>query len=222
MGRMRTIDADEWNTRQARGGLYRLLARLWLSEVDPPLWQALHAPPLRDAFVAAGGVLQRLDEQDLRGRAAGHDRPPSGTAPADPSRDAILESLAADYCQLFVGPRAAALPVQSVWNDGRYHGEAVASMRAYIDQGGYPTARLPEGIMLDHLGVQLDVMGHLVQASAERQAEREPIAALPCKFYADHLAWADGMLETAVGRAETAFYRGIVTMTREFLAGEPA
>ena len=75
----------------ARSGLYRLLGRLWLREMDQDALRELGRPPLCDSFVNAGGVLPTNDDLEM------------------------IEQLAVDYCQLFVGPAGHLPPVQSVW-----------------------------------------------------------------------------------------------------------
>ena len=93
-------------------------------------------------------------------------------------------------------------------------------MRDYIDIVGYGTHRLPKGMMLDHFGVQLDVMGHLLSQSAAWRAEENRVRELARTFFATHLAWSTDMLEVAAARATTEFYRGAVALTRAFLDGE--
>ena len=99
-----TSSAEEAAQRSA---IYSLLARLWLREVDQQLAEQLNAPPLRDLFVEAGGVL------------------PSGIG------GGALEQLAADYCQLLVGPKNHLPPYQSVWQSGQFCGTPTESMARY-------------------------------------------------------------------------------------------
>ena len=50
----------------ARSATYRLLARLWLREVEAQLLRELQSPPLRDSFLEAGdspGTQQLADSQ---------------------------------------------------------------------------------------------------------------------------------------------------------------
>ncbi len=180
----------------ACSGTYRLLARLWLREVDRELLQRLCSPPLCDAFVEAGGIL-----------------------PADVD-DATIEQLAVDYCQLFIGPANHLPPFQSVWQTGQFQGATAASMKTFVDVVGYNTVALPSGTMLDHLGVQLDVMGHILGQIATWQPEREGlnhVLELADSYFDMHLTWPAKLLEIAAPRATTQFYRSTIMLTGALL-----
>jgi len=180
--------------RLARGGLYRLLARLWLREVDGPLLQQLGKGELGAAYVAAGGWL-----------------PPLATAD-------IVEDLEIDFCQLFLGPTQHLPPYQSVWQDGKLEGQACQSMRDFADVIRYDLAEAAPGIMPDHLGLQLDLMGHVT--ASERVEDSGALDEWEDAFFAMHLGWPGPLLEAAEDRAETAFYVSLVSMTRGFLRSE--
>ncbi len=180
----------------ARSGTYRLLARLWLREVDRDLVRELRAPPLSHSFVEAGGVLPIGDD------------------------DLAIEQLAIDYCRLFVGPTDHLPPYQSVWQNGQFQGTTIASMETFIDVVGYDVDTLPSGIMRDHLGVQLDVMGHILSQFSTRESEpdlHDLRSDLALKFFTAHLRWANELLDAAAQRATSDFYRSTVTLTRGFL-----
>jgi TorA maturation chaperone TorD len=188
----------------SRSGTYRLLARLWLREVDLDLLQELRQAPLRDSFVAAGGVLPEYERD------------------ASDSKTTI-ENLAIAYCRLFVGPANHLPPFQSVWQAGQFQGTATASMREMIDVVGYDVVPLPGGVMLDHLGVQLDVMGNLLEQLSSWPAEAgscDQVWELADSFYAKHLLWPADLLATAARQAEDDFYRSFIMLTREFLKSE--
>jgi TorA maturation chaperone TorD len=183
----------------SRCGTYRLLARLWLREVDLVVLQELCRPPLRDTFVAAGGIL-----------------PPDDSG-------ATIENLAIAYCKLFVGPANHLPPFQSVWQDGQFQGAVTASMREMIEIVGYDVDRLPGGVMLDHFGVQLNVMGHILDIITSWPSDAEslgPVWELANTFFAAHLLWPTDMLEAAMRLADDDFYRSTIMLTREFLKSE--
>jgi TorA maturation chaperone TorD len=183
----------------ARSGTYRLLARLWLREVDRDLVRELRSPPLCDSFVAAGGILP-----------AGDDEP-------------TIEQLAIAYCRLFAGPADHLPPFQSVWKTDQFQGTATASMKNFIEVVGYDTKQLPSGMMLDHLGVQLDVMRHILAQVSTWQSDTESLGQvleLADSFFARHLLWPAELLEAAMRRAPSGFYRSLVVLTREFLKSE--
>ena len=176
--------------------MYRLLARLWLSEVDENLLQNLLASPLRNSFVAAGGIL-----------------------PAT-SGDQTVEQLSIDYCQLFIGPTDHLPPYQSVWQFGQFQGTTTVSMKRFIQIAGYDSEALPSGIILDHLGVQLDVMGHVLDEVVSEPSNSRAvttISEIANSYFAIHLRWPAELLAVAERRATTEFYRSVIEMTREFL-----
>ena len=172
--------------------MYRLLGRFWLREVDRELLRALRSPPLREAFTDAGGVLPAGDD------------------------DGTIEQLAIDYCRLFIGPTGHLPPYQSVWQGGQLQGTTAASMARFIDVVRYDTGRLPRGMMLDHLGVQLDVMGHILSQLTTGQIEKD-LSALAATFFRTHLTWTADFLNIAPQRATTDFYRSTLALTRVFL-----
>mgnify|MGYP002626373304 CR=1 FL=1 len=175
----------------ARSGMYRLLARIWLREVDQSLLQQLASAEMRDAFVGAGGAL-----------------------PADDS-DETIEELAIDYCQLFLGPKDHLPPFQSVWQSGQFEATDSESMQQFIEVVRYDSSHIPQGTMPDHLGLQLDLMAHLLGSSPGEEVQE-----VASYFFARHLQWPDGLLERASHLAKTDFYRSAVSLTREFLAAE--
>ena len=182
----------------ARSRVYGLLSRLWLREVDRSLLQELRSPALRDALKNAGGHAPVGDEERL------------------------IEELAVDYCQLFIGPSQHLPPFQSVWQSGQFQSATTASMKSFIEVIHYDVDRLPPGLMLDHLGVQLDVMGCLLEKLSIWPAGAEDLdqgVELAKAFFERHLKWP-GLLEAAVQRAETEFYRSSIAMTRDFLESE--
>lgn len=175
-------------------GMYRQLARLWLREVDEQLLSHLLEPPLYDVFTAAGGAL------------------PDGV-------DAVtLEELAVDYCQLLVGPANHLPPYQSVWQRGQFQSEPADSMQRYAAAIGYES----DGLMFDHLGVQLDVMSHLLDGGPESQQHSEAVFRRAAEYLAEHLSWATPLLEAANQRATTEFFRATIGMTRDSLQSEMA
>ena len=173
-------------------GTYRLLARLWIREVDEQLLTFLLAPQLCDVFTAAGGTL------------------PVNVAPS------TLEELAVDYCQLFLGPANHLPPFQSVWQRGQFQSQSAESMRPYVSAAGYETG----GLMFDHLGVQLDVMGRLLDIGLASVQHSDDVFDMTATYFAEHLTWVAPLFEAAINRAETDFYRSTIRMTRDFLSSE--
>ncbi len=196
--------SDRLKDAAATAGMYRLLAHIWSREVDATFLQQLDSQPLRGAFTSAGGVVPEHHDPET------------------------IESLAIDYCQLFVGPKDHLPPVQSVWQTGQLESSTTTSMRSFMEVVGYERDQLPRGQMHDHLGVQLDVMGHIMfQLSSfkEDQIEADPqkvsqIKELVDSYFTLHLTWPERLLEIAESRATTDFYRSIMNLTRGFLQSE--
>lgn len=180
----------------ARSNIYRLLARLWQREVNTDLLRVLRTPALSEAFVAVGGVL-----------------------PDDDS--ATIEQLAIDYCQLFVGPTNHLPPFQSVWEIGQLDGTRTVSMQQFCEIVGYDTNQLPSGMLLDHLGVQLDVMAHILQLVSECEHDHlEDLLELGRCYFFEHLLWTTDLLAAAEAQAATEFYRSLAMLTHQFLDSE--
>lgn len=173
---------------QATARVYQLLARCWLREIDMPLLEQLSQAPLADAFRAVGGE-----------------------PPANHSLE-TLEGLAFDYCQLFLGPANHLPPYQSVWTRGQFQAAPTESMARFVDLAGCSPSRWDA--MLDHLGVQLDLMQMILTASA---ATEPPSPEIATSFFTAHLRWPEPLLAAAEQRAHTSFYRSLVVVTRDFL-----
>jgi len=131
-----------------------------------------------------------------------------GVTPPDPAAE---PDLAAEYCALFLHPEGALPPVQSLWTEGRYDGDAAVRVRSIAAAAGLSPS--PGGAPPDHLGCILVLWAELVDA-------REDLATLLAR---DHLAWAATALAPAVRRG--GFYgevaRAVVELT-QVLAEEAA
>lgn len=185
-------ERTEAGTREleARAGVYELLSRLWLYEVEAELLADLTSGPLAAAWSEFGG----------------------------PSIEASqLDDLAVEYCRLFVGPRDQVPPFQSVWETGQHGGEAVASMRECLELLSEPVPKLDE--IPDHLGVQLFLMGVFLRCLAADPTS-EDLQDIVEGFAAEHLNWPTKMLDAAAAHSETEFYGFLIETTRQFLEME--
>jgi len=194
-----TTSCSETNETMALAGLYGLLARLWLREVDAALLEQLRSPALCEIFMQAGGSLPGKET------------------------DRAVAELATDYCQLFIGPTEHLPPFQSVWQSGQFQSEATTSMRRWSKVTHYKPAPSAMATMPDHLGVQLDVMGRIVGGcfGAEGTSNRNGSAdAVAQSFFHHHLSWPTPLLELAIRRTKSTFYRSMIEMTRVFLESE--
>jgi len=180
----------------AASGVFRLLGRLWFRELDQQMVEQLRSEPLCTSYQQAGGSL-----------------PEPG--------DVSLEEYAIDYCQLFVGPKGHAPPVQSVWTAGKFQDDTVVSMRRYLGLLGDLDCWSPAESIVDQLGIQLDVMGVILaemEASRTTAPERfSSLQELAGSFFREHLCWPAKLFETCQSRAQTGFYRDLIGMTECFL-----
>lgn len=175
---------------EARAGVYELLSRLWLYEVDAGLQGELTDGSLADGWKELGGPTIEGSQ---------------------------LEGLATEYCRLFVGPRDHVAPFQSVWQTGQHGSEAVASMNEYLEMLSEPVAKLQD--IPDHLGVQLLMMGVFLRCVAGTPASQD-LRDLTTTFFAEHLAWPDAMLTAAGAKSESPFYQFLIEATADFLRDE--
>ena len=162
----------------------RFLGQLWVRELDAATLSKLNQPGVRAAFEELGGsVPDNIDE-------------------------ASLETLATDYCQLLVGPTDQLTPVQSIWENQQFEGEAAASMKRYFQLlDGYQ----PPLSIVDHLGVQLDFAAQLVLAAEAEPKAREIVL----QYASDHLQWSNDILDRIGEKAETDFYRSLARVTQQ-------
>lgn len=196
--------SDSQHSRQTvqpeQAAVYHLLSRLWDREVDADLLRALQSGELGTAYVEAGGIIPKgEDEQSL------------------------LEDLAIDYCQLFLGPTGHLPPYQSVWEEDQFNGRIVLSLKQYLGTIGYPMQETDRQT-LDALSVELSAMGYLLEQMSDWEGPYERDQAdlldLAGRFFHAHLAWSEPLLQRAQVRARTDFYRGMVRLTANFLAAE--
>jgi TorA maturation chaperone TorD len=178
-------------------GVYQLLSRLWLREADSELVQFLRSSPIRPLFVQAGGVVPEDDEN-------------------------VIDELAIDYCQLFLGPADHLPPYQSVWQTGQFQSQTSAAMQEFIDLVPFELEAQAENVMPDHLGLQLEIMSGILNriATAGHGTDREVMMEVARIFFDRHLTWSHQLLRAVVDRAGSDFYRSVARLTDEFLRSE--
>ena len=176
----------------AASGVYALLARLWMREVDHDLIQLLDGTELGDAFRAAGGTIPRVAE---------------------------LDELATEYCRLLIGPRNHLPPLQSVWARGELQSEITTSVQDFAQAVNYQTEPGQATTMLDHLAVQLEIMAIATRLLAGDSQHDDGIA-LAREFFRRHLSWPQPLLAAISAGARHAFFDSAARMTADFLAEE--
>jgi TorA maturation chaperone TorD len=184
----KTVTEESLDELVAASAAYQLLARLWLREVDIAMLRLISQSALAECFTL--------------------DTVPSG-------RDSdLIDHLAGDYCQLFIGPAGHLPPFQSVWEAGQFQSSAAASMSQFIDVTGYDDSS--QGTMADHLGVQLGVMGLISRQCADRQSNLEELSQLmelKRAYFMRHLTWTEELLQQAIRKAESEFYESVLLTT---------
>ena len=172
--------------------VYSLLARLWIREVDNPLLIGMSQEPLASALERVGLVF--------------------------PTES--VEQLATEYCALFIGPKNALLPMQSVWQKTQLESQSASSVASFAGLIGYA---LPAPALWDHLGVQLDLMSHFVLAThfhENTDDERDVAREVARSFFERHLNWVSPLLLATSKRARLPLYRALAEVTQQFLVME--
>lgn len=197
----------------ARANLYRLLARIYILEVDRPLLAALQAmafpdfaanPELREGYVLLQDFLARATEADL-------------------------EDLAADYAGIFlaagVAQGLAAFPYESVYVSKTRmvgQGSRVRVAALYAARGLALACDLPK-TPEDHVALELEYMACLCRELAETAANAEALLKEQKVFLTTHLMnWIPLFCRDMGKYAQTDFYRAIGKITAGFLQLEQA
>jgi TorA maturation chaperone TorD len=174
------------------GMVAMLLGDIWKHELKSELLQRLRSETFADALTQIGVDVSELDGED----------------------ETVLETLDIDYCKILVGPANAHSPVQSVWAENRYHGDAFASSQKFyellVDRTESEIAAHQS--MADHFGMQLHFLGQSLCAAASDDA-----VGLARTFFQLHIRWIPNLMQKVETSAETAFYRSLAKTTTDFL-----
>lgn len=169
------------------GEICGLLGRLWLREVDVATLEAMNGPDFRGLYESLGGFV-----------------------PTDIAADweELVEELAIEYCELLIGPKGHVSPVQSVWAKDQLQSETSASMNRFFELvPGYQA----QSSLADHVGVQLDFAGVLLQI------EDEAVDGIISVFAQQHLDWMNKFLEHVESKTDSEFYLGLARVTRSLI-----
>lgn len=151
-------------------GSVRLFGRLLIQEIDDATLVALKEPHVREALEAVG-------------------------VPVAAATD--LDELAAEYCATLLRPEHTLPPVESLWCEGRYDGNAAADVRAIAAAAAVEVAPGARGTPPDHIGCILLLWAELAAARPD----------LATRLAQDHLPWAIESLRILAERGE--FYRHV-------------
>ncbi len=181
---------------RARENMHRLLARLYLFEVDAEMRELLNGLEL------AGEGYELMTDYIKN-------------APAD-----WEEELAVDYARVFlsagVAQGLAAFPYESVYTSRQrlIMQEAGSSAAAVYAAAGLKPKESMFTTSGDHIGLEMEYMAELA-ASGDAGGQRE--------FFNAHLArWYKPFCQDVQKYAETDFYKGLAQLTACFLAKEEA
>jgi len=122
----------------------------------------------------------------------------------------MLDRLAADYCQLLIGPKKHLPPVQSVWADHKFQSVAASSAVRFYEL--YADYHSP-GTIPDHLGCQLHFAAFLLDQICHEDTAEQVLA----QFRQEHLGWAEQLLQRVTVKADTDFYRGLAVTTTQLI-----
>jgi TorA maturation chaperone TorD len=172
----------------ARRDLYALTARLFAAEVDAALYRALTA---QDALGLIDAELSAIGEARA------------------------LESLAVEFCRLFIGPQPLCVPYASAYRgEALLGGRARTRLEAFLRRVSFTfDVAMMRIASPDHLAVELAVLAHL-------HARTDTAAAIH-EFLRDHvLPWAPAYCEHVASVAALGFYRTAARLVAALLAEE--
>jgi TorA maturation chaperone TorD len=191
-------------TLRAAAAVYRLAARTFAAEVDPPFYRAL-VDMCGAPSVASAGLL-----------------PIDGRLRMLPVAEA-LDALAVEYCRLFVGPRPVCPPYASAHATGSALGATAkqAIGQAVVELGVVP--RPPPGAPIaddDHAAVGLGVLAELcARATADTSARGRQAATASGVRFRDRylLPWLPGFLAEVERQSRCGPYRPVARLTAAVL-----
>ncbi len=183
--------------------VYFLLARLWNHEVDAPTLQQLASDKVVEVYVEAGGWAPNASEID----------------------ESLIDALAVEYCQCFLGPKGHLPPHQSVVAHSRFQGDCCDSIKEYAKLIDPPVLLAAEQRMVDHAAYLLTMMGklHLDLQHAIDVADEDACRAIECtriEFFQQHVLWLTEYCTAAISRAQSEFYCGVFAVTEALLRSE--
>jgi len=134
--------------------------------------------------------------------------------PQSDDDEGVLERLQIDYCQLLIGPKGHLSPVESVWVADQFQSQTVDAMKSFFEL--LPDYQPPDRFH-DHIGVQLDFAGHLLQAADKAGKDSDQADDLVRVFTQQRLAWTAPLLEKVERQAKSLFYRQLADATKRWL-----
>ena len=183
-----STETKQTSDRAELAATCRLVAGFWLHEVDQNALQLFADDRVQAAWIDLGGSLPA----------------------SEPNSAATLDELAADYCQLLIGPKQHLPPVQSVWTDHVFQSKAASATHKFYELCS--DFERP-GTIDDHLGCQLHFAGFLLEQADHDEAAEQVLV----QFQREHLSWASPLVDRVAQKAETDFYRGLAVVTQQLI-----
>lgn len=190
---------------QSRAHWYRLLAGAFAEEPQGEFLRLLRSQACLDELAEAGVA---FGEDFLAGE-----------------EQKLLDELAAEYTMLFVAPGGFP-PIESVRLEGGYRQSASSEVRsAYAAEGfGVQSGRF--ATFEDHLAVELQFAGVLLERQAEAlsrgdEAEARRLEKTLKRFWVKHPGrWVRGYAQLVEEAAEHSFYREMARLLEAFVTAE--
>lgn len=189
----------------SRAGVYRLFSRLFRSEVDEALLDKLQSPALCERLEYLGFHLS-----------------------AESNNHKLLQALAEDYMQLFIGPGKHLSPYASVHEksgEGLLNGRETAAVRRFIKGTGFKFNDSFKDFP-DHISAELEYMETLVQHEYDALIADDPVEAEHSRIIQKDLfedfidTWIPKYCECVKKNATHSFYQQLADSTGNFLALE--
>lgn len=163
------------------GAVARLFGELLLRELESDRAAELARDPLREVLEGVGLDLSSLEDFES-------------------------DRMSEEYFEAVLNPKDAPPLVQSLWEEGRYDGEAAASMRKIAEAAGVEfDPKAARGAPPDHLGCSLLLWAELAERSSSGS-----------EFAERHLRWALPALESLQNRG--GFYGTLAAAILGFVA----
>lgn len=141
--------------------------------------------------------------------------------------DVLLEELALEFTRLFLGPGEHISAHESIYTEidgevGGLWGAKTVEVKKFIETTGLDYESRFTGLP-DHISVELEFMGKLVEWEAAKWPDEDSESAKYClavqkKFAEEHLLkWAPKFCSDVIEKATMPFYREMAKVTRDFL-----
>lgn len=164
---------------------------------------------------ADGRLLSQLDSQRDEIRKALGEDPLAGLDLRN--MDDAVESLAIEYCRLFIGPRGHLPPVESiVRGEGQFWGNSTQAVVEFYRSMSMDSMEETH-LLPDHISMELACLALLREYNHGREARR---------FVQEHLLkWLPGLIKHVAKNANLAFYpswcKGLLAVLEELYGKEP-